>query len=116
MAFSRRPARFNSRPDSIQRETFSEARMEVLRATAAHIFINEQIPASKSSEEKKVDDAGSVKFKDEKKIASGSTKSNEKIIINHGMQSENVNEKVNFGDGMHLLATVACEFEKEAKK
>ncbi|OIV97993.1 hypothetical protein TanjilG_14093 [Lupinus angustifolius] len=80
-------------------------------ATAAHIFINEQIPASKSSEA-----AESAKFKEKTKVASGSTKSNEKIIINHGMQSETVNDEANFGDGMQLLATVACEFEKEEKK
>ncbi|CAL0305474.1 unnamed protein product [Lupinus luteus] len=116
MVFSRRPARFNSRPDSIQRETFSEARMEVLRATAAHIFISEQIPASKSSEEKKAVADGSEKFKEETEIASGSTKSIEKIIMNHGMQSEIVKEEANFGDGIQLLATVACEFEKEEKK
>ncbi|XP_020210958.1 uncharacterized protein LOC109795825 [Cajanus cajan] len=86
MAFSRRPARFK-RPDFMQTEPISQEKLEMLRAAAARVYINEKIPAKESLVSVSVQQVDTI-----------------------DTVNANVEKKQDHDNGVQLLATVASEF------
>ncbi|KAK7353281.1 hypothetical protein VNO80_18725 [Phaseolus coccineus] len=87
MVLSRRPARFK-KPDFMQVKPISQEKLELLRAAAARVYINEQNPAEKSSEVNSVGVPGSA----------------------------NVREEAENDNGVQLLAAVATELKRTVDK
>ncbi|KAL9313696.1 hypothetical protein ACSQ67_019148 [Phaseolus vulgaris] len=87
MVLSRRPARFK-KPDFMQVKPISQEKLDLLRAAAARVYINEQNPAEKSSEVNSVGVPGSA----------------------------NVREEAENDNGVQLLAAVATELKRTSDK
>ncbi|QCE15669.1 hypothetical protein DEO72_LG11g2681 [Vigna unguiculata] len=88
MVLDRRPARFK-KPDFMQVKPISEEKLNVLRAAAARVYVNEQNPAEKFSERNRV---GGVP------------------------ESENVREEADNDNGVLLLAAVASGLKRTVDK